>query len=52
MKKLPFCKQCKYYVKKGVCNHPIHGGNYAHINGDFWCIKGEFKEEEKGSGDK
>ena len=45
MKKIPFCKQCKYYKKKGVCGHPTHGGEWEHITGDFWCIKGEFKQQ-------
>lgn len=37
MKNLPNCKDCIYYKKLGVCNHPIYGGEYPHINRDFWC---------------
>lgn len=44
MKKIPFCKECKYYRVNGVCNHPKFGGKYPHINKDFWCCYGERKE--------
>ena len=44
MKKLPYCWQCKYYGGKGVCNHPKFGGKYPHIQRNFWCNKGEFKD--------
>lgn len=46
MKKLPFCNQCKYYVKKGVC--ALLDKPYEHIKNDHWCIKGEFKKTEEG----
>lgn len=45
MKKLSFCRQCKFYGGKGKCNHPAHGGEYVHVNGGFWCGLGEFKSE-------
>lgn len=44
MKKTPFCKECKYYLCNGICNHPKFGGEYSHINKDFWCCYGERKE--------
>lgn len=44
MKKIPYCNQCKYYGGKGICNHPEHGGKYPHINREFWCRLGEWKE--------
>ena len=47
MKKLPFCKECKYYIKKGVC--ALADKPYEHIYGEHWCLKGEFKgKSEKG----
>lgn len=43
MKKIPFCGECMHYGGKGLCKHPEYGGKYEHINRDFWCVKGKFK---------
>ena len=37
MRKIPYCKNCIYFLGKGRCFF----GNYPHIVPDFWCIKGE-----------
>ena len=45
MKKLPFCKECKYFIKRGVC--ALLDKSYEHIHGEHWCLKGEFKHKEQ-----
>lgn len=60
MKKLPYCRECKYfggevialningiYERRGMCKCPRGGGIWRHIlNDGNWCINGEFVENE------